>query len=106
LGQVSDQQIIGQLLSRVGIRTKRNRRKGTYTVQKPRLEALLEIIERRRKADPPPEIKETNQTGWIGDRPNETGLSSPQSHRGTPSSRPSSIPRISKGEFLDGSGVA
>lgn len=106
LGQVSDQQIIGQLLSRVGIRTKRNRRKGTYTIQKPILEALLEIIERRRKADPPPEIKETNQTGWIGDRPNETGPSSPQSQRGTPSSMPSSIPRIVKDEFLDGSRVA
>jgi hypothetical protein len=51
---LSDQQIVGQLLSSVGIRTKRHRRKGSYSIQIDRLAVVLEIIARRKKADPPP----------------------------------------------------
>jgi Domain of unknown function (DUF3854) len=59
---LSDQQILGQLLSSVGIRTKRHRRKGIYSVQIERLAVILEIIDRRKKADPPP-LVDLNQGG-------------------------------------------
>jgi hypothetical protein len=50
---LSDQQIIGELLRSLGIRTKRHRRKNTYSIQNDRLAVVLEILERRKRIDPP-----------------------------------------------------
>jgi hypothetical protein len=69
LADISDQQIIGELLGGVNIPTKRNRRKGTYSVDGVALAAALAIIERRKQGDPPPLIIGLDRTG--GSKPEQ-----------------------------------
>jgi len=67
LDKMSDQQIIGEILSRHGIKTKRcgNKNNLRYEVDKPHLEAMLAIIERRKTAIAPLEEEGLNQRGAI-----------------------------------------
>ncbi|GAQ00189.1 plasmid replication protein, CyRepA1 family [Leptolyngbya sp. NIES-2104] len=67
----SDQQIIGEILSRHGIHTQRcgNRNNRRYEVCKPELETLLAIIERRRKEISPLEKIEVDREGAIAEDP-------------------------------------
>jgi Domain of unknown function (DUF3854) len=60
---LSDQQIIGELLRSLGIRTKRHRRKNTYSIQNDRLAVVLEILERRKRIDPPLPASIKDQAG-------------------------------------------
>lgn len=62
---LSDQQILGEILSRHGIHTQRrgNRNNLRYEVCKLELEALLAIIKRRRNGITPPEKKEVDPEG-------------------------------------------
>ena len=65
IAALSDQQIIGEILTRHGIKTKR-RGKGDnlrYAVQATELEAILEVIHRRKKAVTPPLDQGMNQRG-------------------------------------------
>jgi hypothetical protein len=59
--EMSDQQIVGVMLRGVGIRTKRNRRQETYSIDIEALQALLAIIVRREEADPHPLGLDVNQ---------------------------------------------
>jgi hypothetical protein len=59
--EMSDQQIVGVMLRGVGIRTKRNRRQETYSIDIAALQALLAIIVRRKEADPHPLDLDINQ---------------------------------------------
>jgi Domain of unknown function (DUF3854) len=59
--EMSDQQIVGVMLRGVGIRTKRNRRQETYSIDIEALQALLAIIVRRKEADPHPLGLDINQ---------------------------------------------
>lgn len=63
LAEISDRQIIGQMLRANGIRTNRHRRSGIYSVDTASLAGILAIIERRRQSDPPPLIVGLNQGG-------------------------------------------
>ncbi|NJR70448.1 MAG: DUF3854 domain-containing protein, partial [Synechococcales cyanobacterium CRU_2_2] len=63
LAAMSDQQIIGQLARSAGIRTKRNRRQNTYSVDISHLERVRAIIEQRKMGDPPHQIIELDQMG-------------------------------------------
>jgi hypothetical protein len=54
LDKMSDQQIMGILLSYCGIHRKRQRRRGTYSIDQARLAHLLEVLNRRQQADPDP----------------------------------------------------
>jgi len=67
LDKMSDQQIIGEILSRHGIKTKRigNKNNLRYEVDKPHLEAMLAIIERRKSAIAPLEDQGLKQRGAI-----------------------------------------
>lgn len=78
LDKISDQQIIGQMLSVVGIRTKRNKRKGFYSIQSDRLAVLLTIIDRRQQIDPPLSKLDLNSQGWTVSNPIESHPFSPQ----------------------------
>jgi Domain of unknown function (DUF3854) len=73
LDEISDRQIIGQMLRANGIRTKRNRRKGTYSVDTAALAVVLAIIEKRKQCDPPPLNIGLDQGG--GSHQNTPGLS-------------------------------
>jgi len=68
---LSDQQVLGEILSRHGIHTGRcgNRNNRRYEVCKPELETLLAIIKRRRKAISPPEKIEGIPEGAIAEDP-------------------------------------
>ena len=58
ISKMTDQQVIGEVLSAHGIRTKRNQRKGIYKVDKSHLERILGIVEARQKAvSPLPNLK-------------------------------------------------
>ncbi len=63
----TDQQIVGEILRRHGISTKRrgNRNNLRYEVQKAELEELLRIIERRKPEIAPPQKGRINQGGAI-----------------------------------------
>jgi hypothetical protein len=67
LDKTSDQQIIGEILSRHVIKTKRTGNKNNlrYEVDKPHLQAILAIIERRKTAIAPPVVQGLNQGGAI-----------------------------------------
>ena len=78
LDKISNQQIIGQMLSVVGIRTKRNKRKGFYSVQSERLTVLLTIIDRRQQVDPPLSKLDLNSQGWTVSNPIENHPFAPQ----------------------------
>ena len=67
LDKMSDQQIIGEILSRHGIKTNRagNKNNLRYEVDKPHLQAILAIIERRKTAIAPLEDQGLNQRGAI-----------------------------------------
>jgi hypothetical protein len=54
LDAIADQQLIGQLLATVGIRTKRNSRQGSYSVQTDHLAGILAILDRRKPTVTPP----------------------------------------------------
>jgi hypothetical protein len=54
LDAIADQQLIGQLLATVGIRTKRNSRQGLYSVQTDHLTGILAILDRRKPTVTPP----------------------------------------------------
>jgi len=64
---LSDQQILGEILSRHGIKTKRRGNKNNlrYEVCKPELEAILAIIERRKTEIASPLDQEVNQRDAI-----------------------------------------
>jgi hypothetical protein len=74
LEKISEQQIIGQLLDLIGIKSKR-RGKGEnarYEICKPGLEAILAIVERRHKEVAPPlELEETLGGATSADLPSE-----------------------------------
>lgn len=80
LDEISDQQIIGQMLSVVGIRTKRHRRKGFYSIQRGRLDLILSIIHRRRQSDPPTSKLDLNTDGWTSSKPSEHPPFSPKTY--------------------------
>jgi hypothetical protein len=63
LDEISDRQIVGEMLRANIIRTKRHRRSGNYSVDVAALAAVLAIIERRKQADPPPLIIGVDQGG-------------------------------------------
>lgn len=71
---LSDQQIMGEILSRHGIHTQRcgNQNNRRYEVCKPDLEALLAIIKRRRKEISPPEKIEGIPEGAIAQNSADT----------------------------------
>lgn len=70
---LSDQQIVGEILSRHGIHTQRrgNRNNLRYEVCKSELETLLAIIKRRRKEIAPSEKIKQNSEGVISTNPEE-----------------------------------
>jgi len=76
LDKISNQQIIGQMLSTVGIQTKRHRRKGFYSIETGRLAVLLAVIARRQQLDPPTPKLDLNQGGWTSSKAPENGLNS------------------------------
>ena len=67
VANLSDQQIMGEILTRHGIKTKRRGNKNNlrYEVCKPELEAILAIIERRKTEIAPPLDQEVNQRDAI-----------------------------------------
>ena len=70
---LSDQQILGEILSRHGIKTKRRGNKNNlrYEVCKPELEALIAIIERRKIEIASPLDQEVNQRDAIAAKDSE-----------------------------------
>ncbi|MFM2431605.1 MAG: hypothetical protein RLZZ511_2818 [Cyanobacteriota bacterium] len=62
LDKMSDQQIVGILLAHCGIKRKRHRRRGTYSIDRDRIETLLAILNRRQQADPYP-LEQYDQSG-------------------------------------------
>ena len=74
VANLSDQQIIGEILTRHGIKTKRRGNKNNlrYEVCKPELAALLAIIERRKIAITSPLDQEVNQRDAIAVNPPQT----------------------------------
>ena len=68
---LSDQQILGEILSRHGIRTVRcgNRNNRRYEVLKPELETFLAIIKRRRNEVPSPDKEQVDLKGAIAKNP-------------------------------------
>ncbi len=78
LDTISDQQIIGQMLSTVGVKTKRHKRKRFYSIDKDRLDLFLRIIDRRKQTDPPLSKLDLNPDGWTNSNPIENPSSSPQ----------------------------
>ncbi|MCY7276512.1 MAG: DUF3854 domain-containing protein [Phormidesmis sp. CAN_BIN44] len=70
---LSDQQIIGEILSRHGIKTKRRGKKENirYEVQKPQLDEILAIIERRKKEVAPHLDQGIDQGGVTSSKPDE-----------------------------------
>ena len=68
---LSDQQIVGEILTRHGIKTKRRGNKNNlrYEVCKPELDAILAIIERRKTEIAAPLDQEVNQRGEIAAKP-------------------------------------
>ena len=71
VANLSDQQIIGEILSRHGIKTKRRGNKNNlrYEVCKPELDAILAIIERRKTEIAAPLDQEVDQRGEIAAKP-------------------------------------
>ena len=67
VANLSDQQVVGEILSRHGIKTKRRGNKNNlrYEVCKPELESLLAIIERRKTEIASPLNQEVNQRDAI-----------------------------------------
>ena len=67
VADLSDQQVLGEILSRHGIKTKRRGNKNNlrYEVCKPELEAILAIIERRKTEIASPQDQEVNQRDAI-----------------------------------------
>ncbi len=67
VADLSDQQILGEILSRHGIKTKRRGNKNNlrYEVCKPELEAILAIVERRKNEIASPLDQEVNQRDAI-----------------------------------------
>ncbi|NJN49098.1 MAG: hypothetical protein HC805_04045 [Alkalinema sp. RL_2_19] len=63
---MSNQQIIGILLSTCDIKTKRHRRRGTYSIDQVHLALLLAVLQRRQPADPHPREEEDRSGVWIG----------------------------------------
>jgi Domain of unknown function (DUF3854) len=78
LDTISNQQILGQMLSKVGIKTKRQKRKGFYSVDKARLDLFLRIIDRRKQTDPPLSKLDLNPDGWTASNPIENPSFSPK----------------------------
>ena len=74
IANLSDQQIVGEILSRHGIKTKRRGNKNNlrYEVCKPELAALLAIIERRKIAITSPLDQEVNQRDAIAAKAPQT----------------------------------
>lgn len=65
IGSMSDQQIIGVLLNSCGIKTKRHRRRGTYSIDQDQLAVLLSVLKRRQQSDPHPSINDRETGVWI-----------------------------------------
>lgn len=84
LNEISDRQIIGQMLRANGIRTKRHRRSGIYSVDAASLTGILAIIERRKQCDPPVLDIGLDRTGG--------SKQIPQYERDRPTNAPSSPP--------------
>ena len=78
LDTISDQQIIGQMLSTPGVKTIRHKRKGYYSVDTARLALFLRIIDRRKETSPPLSKLDLNPDGWTNSNPIETQSFSPQ----------------------------
>jgi len=74
VANLSDQQIVGEILQRHGIKTKRRGNKNNlrYEVCKPELEAILAVIERRKTAIAPPLDQGVNQRGAIAGKDPES----------------------------------
>ncbi|MBF2077634.1 MAG: DUF3854 domain-containing protein [Synechococcales cyanobacterium T60_A2020_003] len=72
LDAMSNQQIIGILLASCGIKTRRHRRRGTYSIDQAHLALLLAVLQRRQQADPHPLSKEMNTEVWISAEAPET----------------------------------
>jgi hypothetical protein len=62
LDKMSDQQLVGILLAHCGIHRKRQRRRGTYSIDRERLTSLLEVVNRRQQADPDP-LEQNDRSG-------------------------------------------
>jgi hypothetical protein len=65
LAQMPDQKIVGTLLTHYGIRRKRHRRQGTYSIDQDHLKALLAVVQRRQSADPEVQDNKDIQELWI-----------------------------------------
>ena len=74
VANLSDQQIVGEILSRHGVKTKRRGNKNNlrYEVCKPELEAILAIIERRKTEIASPLDQEVDQRDAISAKPPQT----------------------------------
>ena len=74
VANLSDQQIVGEILTRHSIKTKRRGNKNNlrYEVCKPELEAILAVVERRKSEIAPPLDQEVNQRGAIAVETPET----------------------------------
>jgi hypothetical protein len=101
LDKMSDQQIVGVMLSYYGLRTKRHRRRETYSVDNDRLNQLLNILERRQKADPQGEFNEVYPTVWITSRSHEKQQAKIQSPPISPPVAPAAPPVWNSADFND-----
>jgi hypothetical protein len=65
LDKMTNQQIVGVLLSHCGIRRKRHRRRGTYSIDREHLTAILAVLDRRQKTDPDLQVEKVIQAVGI-----------------------------------------
>jgi hypothetical protein len=82
LEEISDQQIVGEMLRANSIRTKRNSRTGNYLVREDYLAIVLAIINRRRQSVTPPQDLDLTGGGVTSENPHESAFNHPNNSGG------------------------